>query len=646
MGSGVLAIVVIAVVLVAGPTTSPAYAVTLYPGSAGSVAAAQLPADQRVMTARLRAIGYPNATVKVAKGALVVTNGPKELADPSSLLTSSPELLIRSVRCNAEVQSGPPSTKELPTTCSSPKYDVPTVTADGTAGGFSEPSIPTDPGLSAYATTTPEQDAASPGASALLPILNNGKGATQRYLVGPTLLTLSSKVASAKVTRAPLPGHLWLIDIRLNRGESILWDRVAKAYFHRQLAIDLNGVIVEAPLIQPANSKFRSFDGQMELLATTKGDAYDLAVALTSGPLAVPLIDHPGTYYSPPDHRLQFVSPEVGWIVDYNNSIVGTNDGGRHWSTNYRGALTKTNDGAIESIDFVNASDGWALVNDEGLISTRDGGHTWSDAREPLQGPIMNYDFATADVGWALTRNGVLLRTLDAGVNWEKFSAPALGTSLCATPSGMVWLGIDGSGNLYLLNDGKWKLSLAGTESPAPENSVPPQPPRPAPWISCAGNTAWLLYNYGEGAGSMPYTVERTVNSGRTWTVVTSSQVTPSVPLNTPGRFATIDDLGVTNSGRAWLTGYCGPCDTGKAEVAVATGTSQFADLSLSNSLRIHAQPIGSSFVNPEDGWVILQENQVTNIGNPVPNTPIKYAIKATTNGGRTWHVVDPDFKE
>ena len=82
MGSGVLAIVVIAVVLVAGPTTSPAYAVTLYPGSAGSVAAAQLPADQRVMTARLRAIGYPNATVKVAKGALVVTNGPKELADP------------------------------------------------------------------------------------------------------------------------------------------------------------------------------------------------------------------------------------------------------------------------------------------------------------------------------------------------------------------------------------------------------------------------------------------------------------------------------------------------------------------------------------------------------------------------------------
>jgi hypothetical protein len=156
----------------------------------------------------------------------------------------------------------------------------------------------------------------------------------------------------------------------------------------------------------------------------------------------------------------------------------------------------------------------------------------------------------------------------------------------------------------------------------------------------------WLLYGYGEGAGSMPYTVERTVNAGRTWKVVTSSQVTPSVPLNTPGRFASIDDFGMTASGSAWMTGYCGPCDNGKAEVAVATGTSRFTDFSLSKSLRIHAQPVGSFFINPLDGWVNIQENRVTNIGNPVPNAPINYAIEATTNGGRTWHVVDADFKE
>jgi hypothetical protein len=64
---------------------------------------------------------------------------------------------------------------------------------------------------------------------------------------------------------------------------------VAKKYFHRQLAVDLNGVIVEAPFIQPANASFGSFDGQMQLLAVSKSDASDLAAALSSGPLAVPL---------------------------------------------------------------------------------------------------------------------------------------------------------------------------------------------------------------------------------------------------------------------------------------------------------------------------------------------------------------------
>jgi hypothetical protein len=647
MGSSALAIVVIAVVLVAGPSSKPAYAVTLYPGSAGSVAAAQLPADQRVMTARLRAIGYPDATVEVTNGALVVTNGPKDLADPSSLLTSSPELLIRQVRCSSGVASGPRSTEQLPATCSKPKYEAPTSTPDGTSSGsgFTVPPFPTDPALSSYATTTPSQDASSPNAPALLPILNSGTDATQRFLVGPTLLTLSSRVASAKVTRAAIAGG-WLIDVRLNRGESILWDRVAKTYFHRQLAIDLNGVIVEAPIIQPANTRFSSFDGHMELFATSKSGAYDLAAALTSGPLAVPLTDRPGTNYFPPDHDLQFVSSDVGWIVANDNSILGTTDGGRHWSTMYRGSVTNINDGDIESIDFVNPSDGWALKRYEGLISTRDGGHSWSSAREPSQGAVINYDFVTADLGWALTSNGVLLRTLDAGRTWTKFPAPALGTSLCATPSGTLWLGIDGSGSLYLLNGGKWTLSLPGSEAPAPENSVPPQPPRPAPWISCAGSTAWLFYGYGEGAGSMPYAVERTVNVGRTWNVVTSSQVTPSVPSNTPGRFATIDDFGMMVSGDAWMTGYCGPCDTGKAEVAIATKASPFRDLSLSNSLRVHAVPIGSSFINSMDGWVNLQENQVTVDGNLVPNTSVKYVIEVTINGGRTWRVVDPDFEE
>jgi hypothetical protein len=146
----------------------------------------------------------------------------------------------------------------------------------------------------------------------------------------------------------------------------------------------------------------------------------------------------------------------------------------------------------------------------------------------------------------------------------------------------------------------------------------------------------------------MPYAVERTVDSGRAWKVVTSSQVTPSVPRNTPGRFATIDDFGLTTSGDAWMTGYCGPCETGKAEVAIASGTAPFNDHSMSNSMQIHALsveihalPVGSSFISSMDGWVNLQENQYSLSGDRVKNV-----IESTTDGGRRWHVVDPDFKE
>lgn len=292
IGVSLVAVAVVATSTFISAASSPANAVTLYPISHRSASAAQLAVDRSVMVTRLHAVGFLNADVKVWNGVLVVTNGPKRLANPTSLLTSSPELLVRSVICYAGSQSGPVLTSPLPTTCSSPRYAAPTVS--GPATPLTEP----DPALAAYATTTPAQDAKSPSATSLLPLLNGGNSAIQRYLVSPTLITLSSKVASATVTHLPSAGG-WIVDVHLNAAESEEWDHVAQQYFHRQLAVDLNGVIVEAPIIQPVNPTFRSFDGHMQLLAVTETDAYDLAAALTSGPLAVPLVAHPSGSSSP-----------------------------------------------------------------------------------------------------------------------------------------------------------------------------------------------------------------------------------------------------------------------------------------------------------------------------------------------------------
>jgi hypothetical protein len=283
IGAGLLAVAMSTTALVVGLTSSSAFAVTLFPKANGSVSAAQLAADQRVMVARLHSVGFTNATVRVSNGALVVTNGPRALASPTSFLTTSPELLVRSVICYAGPQIGPVSSSPLPTSCSNSKYDAPKMS------GISIPAARRDPALAVFPTTTPAQDAGSPDSRALLPVLDGGKSAPQRDLVGPTLLTLSSKVASATATEHVSSSGGWIVSVTLNKAESEMWDHVAKRYFHREIAIDLNGIIVEAPLIEPDSLTFTSFDGQMQLLAVSKTDAYDLAAALESGPLTVPL---------------------------------------------------------------------------------------------------------------------------------------------------------------------------------------------------------------------------------------------------------------------------------------------------------------------------------------------------------------------
>jgi hypothetical protein len=298
--------------------------------------------------------------------------------------------------------------------------------------------------------------------------------------------------------------------------------------------------------------------------------------------------------------------------------------------------------GDIQSIDFVNTSDGWALLDDEGLISTRDGGHTWSAPRQPIQGSIANYTFSGPDTGWVLTNTDALLTTSNGGRTWTSVRSPAPGTSLCATPNGTLWLGESHTGNVYVWQHGiGWKLSLPGSRIPTVGNT-----PRmlPAPWITCAGDTAWLLYTWGESAGSMAYGVERTLNGGATWKLVLSSQVSPGVRGNDP-RSATVENFGATSNTSAWLIGYCGACDTGDASIIETSNGSAFASHDVSSSKYIHATPIGSTFVDASVGWAVLQENQVNAIGNLVTGKPTKTVVVETTSGGLTWNVVDANIK-
>jgi preprotein translocase subunit SecD len=57
----------------------------------------------------------------------------------------------------------------------------------------------------------------------------------------------------------------WIVTIHLTSGGATAWDRVADENFHQFLAIDVGGKVVSAPVIQPTQASFTSFDGAMEI---------------------------------------------------------------------------------------------------------------------------------------------------------------------------------------------------------------------------------------------------------------------------------------------------------------------------------------------------------------------------------------------
>ena len=68
------------------------------------------------------------------------------------------------------------------------------------------------------------------------------------------------------------------------------WDAVAKANFHQLLAIELDGVIQSAPVIQPTQATFTSFAGSGQISGFfTESSAKNLAIAMEFGALPVRL---------------------------------------------------------------------------------------------------------------------------------------------------------------------------------------------------------------------------------------------------------------------------------------------------------------------------------------------------------------------
>jgi hypothetical protein len=120
------------------------------------------------------------------------------------------------------------------------------------SNGYTSHTVPPDGALAGVPSTTPGRETAS--ATVLLPALSR-----------------------------PAETGAWVVNYTTTARGTVLWDRVAEENFHALLGIDLNGVVVSAPIIQPTQTSFTSFDGRGEISGgLDRAEAMDLARALQS----------------------------------------------------------------------------------------------------------------------------------------------------------------------------------------------------------------------------------------------------------------------------------------------------------------------------------------------------------------------------
>lgn len=204
----------------------------------------------------------------------------------TALASATAHVYFRPVLCTAPpyVAAGPnPPASGSPACSASSVLSAENLSVEpmgSSPSGFTSANVAPDTGLASVRSTRPSADRAS--ATVLLPALGGScyaKG--YRCVLGPAEMTGSS-IASA--TAKHVQRGAWFVDYATTARGSQLWDKVAEENFHEQLAVEVNGVVYSAPLMQPTQSSFTSFDGRGEIGGSlTKTQAMHLAEAMDPG---------------------------------------------------------------------------------------------------------------------------------------------------------------------------------------------------------------------------------------------------------------------------------------------------------------------------------------------------------------------------
>ncbi|MGH8981886.1 MAG: protein translocase subunit SecD [Acidimicrobiales bacterium] len=269
---------------------------------AHKVSKADLDQTVSILTNRVNSLGVSGATVGIQGGDLLVqVPGIKNGQAVLKTIGETAQLYFRPALCGAPPYTGASAkgakgaSATLPSCTSSTaltETNLAVTPATGTT--FHSNNIAPDSALAAYPSTKPTKDFKTK--TVLLPAIK-GAGSYSRYLLAPAPMT-GHAIKGAQAVQTQL--GKWVVDYSLTSKGTPQWEKLAQTNFHKIVAVELDGQIYSAPLIQPSQAAFSSFQGKGEISGSmTEAQAKSLAVAMQFGSLPVRLIQETSQTVSP-----------------------------------------------------------------------------------------------------------------------------------------------------------------------------------------------------------------------------------------------------------------------------------------------------------------------------------------------------------
>lgn len=146
--------------------------------------------------------------------------------------------------------------------------------------------------------------------------------------------------------------------------------------------------------------------------------------------------------------RLHFLDDRHGWVVGYDGTLLGTQDGGSSWTM-----LKFDPDWARPYFDlhFFDANHGLLAGANGTLLSTNDGGKSWTtDESAAFEDQQNLYNLVALGDGSLLIagERGFLARSQDRGASWQRLRSPYTGSffgALATGDTGVLIFGLRGN---------------------------------------------------------------------------------------------------------------------------------------------------------------------------------------------------------